>query len=365
MRLVLVGTYYSPYLGGIEIHMEQLAIALKEIGVDVKVLCLAGRHSAQDDTMRDGVLVRPLPSVGVGGSLRWARRISELSAADIVHFHGFSRPLLLRVLKDLDSAPLVVTPHGGVHAADKDPDPLRKAAKSVSDRIVAHRWLSHAAAVVCTTKVERAYLQDVLHLDPKRMFVLPYAIDSARFRPRPPGNRSSARLLVLARLARRKRIGDLLTALKTYPDLPGCDIAGQADDDARRLQKIAASLPPGRVRFLGPVYGTDKIELLRRAKALVLCSTWEAQSIAASEAMAMGVPVVASTEAAEGFPDGSILTFPLGNLEELADRIRGLDDDNALTALYRKMQQVRRGFPTPPQYARRALAIYQSAIAAS
>ena len=52
----------------------------------------------------------------------------------------------------------------------------------------------------------------------------------------------------------------------------------------------------GGIRFLGPIYGEKKWSLIQMADVFVSPSRWEAFSIAQAEAMAVGLPVVTSTE---------------------------------------------------------------------
>jgi glycosyltransferase involved in cell wall biosynthesis len=73
-----------------------------------------------------------------------------------------------------------------------------------------------------------------------------------------------------------------------------------------------------RVHFTGPLYGAKKWSLLRMADLFVSPSRWEAFSIAQAEAMAIGLPVVTSTnvnlasELREA--DAALLTPPTAEL---------------------------------------------------
>ncbi|HZB94247.1 MAG TPA: glycosyltransferase family 4 protein [Stellaceae bacterium] len=166
--------------------------------------------------------------------------------------------------------------------------------------------------------------------------VLPCAVDLARFCPGPPSDAVIAKyrlagtrpLLTLARLAaaeRYKGVDRLLEAmpalLAAAPDLVYV-IAG-AGDDRPRLEAKAAALGIGdSVRFTGYVDEAEKLDLYRAAQAFILAGYGEGFGIVLLEAMACGVPVIASTR------DGSYEAVQGGRLGLAVDP----DDRAALIA---------------------------------
>jgi glycosyltransferase involved in cell wall biosynthesis len=103
---------------------------------------------------------------------------------------------------------------------------------------------------------------------------------------------------IVLMVARRKDQGVLLAALARVTRPVAVVFAGIHAD--AELARLAAALPDRHaVRFLGPV--ADPLPLYRRATVAVLPSRIEGLSQALLEAMALGVPVLAS--AAGGNPD--------------------------------------------------------------
>jgi glycosyltransferase involved in cell wall biosynthesis len=96
------------------------------------------------------------------------------------------------------------------------------------------------------------------------------------------------------------------------------------------LEALAASLGiRERVHFLGR--RADVPQLLKLADVYVHSSHWEGFGIAAVEAMAAGVPVIASDVPGLGQVVGSAgLLFPAGDAECLAKHIRSLLDSEPL-----------------------------------
>lgn len=361
MRVELVGTYYEPYVGGIETYMRDLAHALVARGVEVGVTCLADGPSAPaGDEVRDGVRVRRIRARGLGEALRWPGRLVHPGQSDVLHFNGFSRPLLLRLLRDRGRTPWTITLHGGIQGAKDDPVAPRRWAKTAFDLRLARAALGSATRVICVRESEAKHLRGDLGMPKEKIVVWPNFVPGpggAENEPVPP----SGRLLVLARLSRGKRIGDLVRTLAEHPELPDLDVAGPAGDDSAALRELAGHLRPGRLRFLGPVDGERKAVLVQASKALILPSDSEGHSLAALEALAAGTPVIASTGAAGGLDPTSIWTFPVGDRTALASRIRELDDPAALADLRRGMAAARRSLVDREDYVDRLLALYWEA----
>jgi glycosyltransferase involved in cell wall biosynthesis len=144
--------------------------------------------------------------------------------------------------------------------------------------------------------------------------IVPCGVDVRLFAPAGPkeardaggdadadGGGGRRRLVVVSRLVERKGIGNVITAL---PDVPNAEliIAGgperdalSGDAEARRLVALARQLGVSdRVELRGRVERDRLPPLLRSADAVVCVPWYEPFGIVPLEAMACGVPVVAS-----------------------------------------------------------------------
>ena len=119
-------------------------------------------------------------------------------------------------------------------------------------------------------------------------------------------------------------------ALTRVPSLPRLVLAGVAGPDRESLHLIAALNLGASVRYIGPLDRRALADTYRGASAYLLSSNEEGQGIVVVEAMASGLPVVATAcvGPSELITDGveGLLT-PVGSVRDLADAIVRLTAD--------------------------------------
>ena len=161
-----------------------------------------------------------------------------------------------------------------------------------------------------------------------RTTVLRKAADVTAFTDLPPADSATPRRVVcVANLHPRKRLGDLILALRevrhTVPDAELRLVGGGNPLERQRLEQVARDLGVGAgVSFAGLV--ANVADELRRARVVALPSSCEGVSTALLEGMAAGRPVVATNvghissvidDGVEGF------LCPVGDVPALAARI--------------------------------------------
>jgi len=165
--------------------------------------------------------------------------------------------------------------------------------------------------------------------------VCPHGVSEAFFSEcDAPAERSSRiRLGVVSRLSPEKGVATLIRAFRALPSNKQItlDIYGTGEADfVGHLRRLAAG--DDRIRFCGFLEHERLPEALRSFDAIVVPSEWkEVSGIAAREALAMGVPVIASDvgglpEAVEHEVNGML--FPPGNVAALRDAILRLCEDS-------------------------------------
>jgi glycosyltransferase involved in cell wall biosynthesis len=154
--------------------------------------------------------------------------------------------------------------------------------------------LSHAAAVITTSNWTRQRLLELYSLRADRVHVAEPGVDAAELAQ---GTARGESLLCVAAVTHGKGHDVLLDALATITDLPWrCVCVGSLERDpafVEALRSRHAGLD-GRVSFTGPLTGADLDRSYAGADLLVLASRAEAYGMVVIEALARGVPVIAS-----------------------------------------------------------------------
>lgn len=159
--------------------------------------------------------------------------------------------------------------------------------------VVLARVLRAAAAVVVFTAEQRQHIASRYGVESARIAVIRNGVDDAFFSDGDRSLRARPRLLFVGRLALEKNLPVLLEALAGVSGRFETVLVGEGPLELE-LKRKTASLGLRHVSFNGPATGKDLQNLYRTADVLVLPSKSEGMSLVLLEAMAMGLPVVAT-----------------------------------------------------------------------
>lgn len=196
--------------------------------------------------------------------------------------------------------------------------------------------LDCAGAVVTTSAMTADIVAKEFSVPRERLFFAPPGVDPA---PRTQGSQDGVvRLFSVGSLTPRKAYGDLVRALALVPGEWRLTIAGSLDlspDHAREISAlIAAQGLDERIRLAGAMEAEEIAAGYASADIFVTPSHFEGFGMAIAEAVARGLPVIATREvaAAGAVPENGALTYPAGDVQALAAHLRALIDDDAKRA---------------------------------
>jgi glycosyltransferase involved in cell wall biosynthesis len=290
MRIAYVCPRYPPQIGGVETHVSSIATRVAARGHEVEVLTLAEGRSATTDRL-EGVTVRRFPLLSLLGRGRlpwalWRHMRASAGSWDVVHAHVHASPPAVAAALAANE-PFVFTPH--FHGFWRS----RSArAYALAIRPQAALVLRRASAVICVSNAESDLLEKEFPGVAGRVEVIP---NGTSRRP-PTGDRDGARapvVLSLGRLEAYKRVDAVIAALAHVPEME-LEVIG---DGSARPDLAALAREKGvadRVRFLGRVDDGRVDRALAESRALVTMSMLEAFGLAPLDAVAAGLPVVAS-----------------------------------------------------------------------
>ncbi len=313
MRVLLVGDHPPPH-GGVAVHVQQLHGFLRSRGVAVKVL----------DIGKGG---RPAPDViPARGAAHFGPRLARYIAAGwTVHVHTSGNNPKSWVLAGMvgglpgPRAPRVITLHSGLL-----PDYL---AASPARRGLARLALAGYARVVAVSAAVKEALVGV-GVPARKIQVLP-AFCAAQVRPGPvPAAVVAARsrrrtLLSMAHhpspvYGRALMFRALRELTLTSPDM-GLALFGPGLDSEAFIRDVREARVAGHLDVLGELEHGAALGLIARSDVFVRPTTHDGDAISVREALALGVPCVASDVCAR--PEGTRV-FTGGDASDLARVLR-------------------------------------------
>ncbi len=193
--------------------------------------------------------------------------------------------------------------------------------------------LALAEAIVVTSAATGRLLARDFAVDEARIHVAEPGTEEA---PRAPASHGEPRLLAVGSLVPRKGYLVMAEALAPLRDLPWTlTIVGAERAPGHKAEIEIALARAGiadRVRFAGTLEDDALGAAYREADLFVMPSLFEGFGMVLTEALARGLPIVATTggAAAETVPDAAALKVPPGDAQALSDALRSAISDAGL-----------------------------------
>lgn len=297
MRVGIVARTIPPFdRGGIQTHVLEFAQALAALGDEVHLYVSAPGARVPGVVLHD-VPALPVPGLTLGEYLSRSIIAGGLAARDrpdLVHGHA---------LYGVGSAmrrgtPFVLTLHGtqlnefrsSCAAGRSANHVLTDGAGALLERYSARR----AARVIAVSEENRRDALAQYGLDPSRVAVIPNGVRPDRFRLADHATRT---VLYVGRLHEKKQVHHLIDAFaKVAAEVPDARlrIVGRGEEEARLRSLVRRKKLDGRVEFAGFVPDAQLPAAFAEATCFVLPSRAEGFAVTLLEAMAAGLPVVAT-----------------------------------------------------------------------
>lgn len=327
----------SLILAGVEVLVSEMVPRMRDRGLDVSVAVLKELDNPLERDLRAiGIPFIKLPSYSFYDP-RFALALRKVVRNfDVVQANLFPAQLWVAIANGLAGRPVsLVTTEQSTYNRRR-----RWLLRPVD------RWMYESyAAVACNSQgTAEEFVRWLPDMRP-RVSVIPNGVPFEKFASAEPSQelkkltRGQPTVIFVARFDSAK---DHPTLLRSMTVLPGIQLVLVGDGVLRSsMESLANDLTLGdRVHFLGR--RSDVPNLLKAADVYVHSSNWEGFGIAAVEAMAAGLPVIASD--VPGLAEvvrGAGICFPPGDSARLAQEIRALLDSPARRAELIKSGQMR------------------------
>lgn len=315
-------------LGGAQTFLLELLKNLNRLRYKPEVACMHGRGVYTDAFEKEGIEVHSLSHA------KWPPfylpnfwRLMHSGGYDILHFHLFGANLCAKPLAIMAGHPAIIV-HDQCNDASREKSPLLLVADAFWNRCSNH--------VIAVSQSTRRYLLDREDLPDELVTMIPNGIDIKDFKPATECQKRVARnalglpqdVVVIGgfgRLVPQKNFSLFLDVaaqlMRRYPNLIFA-IAGTGPQEKVLKAKASAHGLSDSVRFLGHV--TDRGGFCGALDVLLITSDFEGTPMTLLEAMASGLPVVAS--AVDGIAevctnDKDALLVPPHNLENFVSAL--------------------------------------------
>lgn len=355
-------------LGGAEIHLLNLIRNLDRDRYSPTVLCIGKNGPIGEEIAREGVPVTELGLLRTGGGdrriVKSIREFLRREKISLVHSHLYHANYYGRLAAFRERIPVVCTIHN-TYASLK------------MHRRLINRWLARRTARIIA--VSAPVRDDILRYDgvnPSKVIVIPNGVDPRTFDI--PLARAEARerlgipaehflIGTVGRLEEQKGLQYLLDALRVLRR-GGKNafllVAGSGREEARLREQAIRDGIEDAVFFVGT--RRDVPELYRAMDVFALSSLWEGGPITLLEAMASGLPVVATPVGfvPEVVRDGlNGFLVPLRDPAMLAEVLWKVREDPAMAeAVGREARETVRGRYTHRHLAEKVMAVYEEAL---
>jgi len=310
MRVLQLSVHFSPNVGGVETHLDDLVDGLVKRKIETMVLCYRPLSTKVDwqiwTRSRDLIILRlpwvpglfyrlinsPLGefvylSIGIWFALPW---VIILWRPQVIHAHGLVAGFVGVFWAKVFRVKTVISTHSLYHF------PLVGLYRQLAS------WIfKQADEVICLSDQSVKEIQSLGVTRVKRFW---YWVDQNRFKPADKtqakqqlGLKSEWVILFIGRLIEIKGVRVLLAAAKKLSSKYQVVIAG--DGELRSEVERAAKRSEGKVLFVGRVNSTQAARYYQAADAVVVPSTHdEGFGRVILEALSTGTPVIGANRGA-------------------------------------------------------------------
>jgi glycosyltransferase involved in cell wall biosynthesis len=310
MRICVVSAYCWPHIGGVETVSFEQAIWLARLGHQVTIVSSKTLGEAEDENVHN-VRIRRVTAYNIleqrlavpyplcdPSSLRILKE--EIEPADICIIHGFQFPSSLAAgwFCRMKNVPYVL-----YQATESVPYRSRVlcAMQRINERFACRLVLDHAAEVLAISRHTRDYVSS---LSTREVSVLYGAVDHQRFTPAESRSKSQSSLglptskfivLTVRRLVPKNSVDTLLATAKILRSDPGILFIVVGDgSDRSRVERYLRAHALNNCALTGWADHEILPSYYRAANLFVLPSKLEALGLVVLEAMATGLPVIAT-----------------------------------------------------------------------
>jgi len=319
--------------GGAERLLATILPALREYEIEPLVAVMHEPFDLKPVLESSGIRVIELPRFhkwNIPKAVRILRKLQRDERIDIIHAHLYFPGLYAGLLGASSDLPVFESFHNLAYAGANRNGIKLKLRKNLR-KIVAKQSGAHFIGVSQAVADHYTEALSLLRVEVLHNAIDLNTIDAALGKlAAEKGQAEKLKLVVPGRLVSEKGHADLLKAL-SLTEFPAFDLHFLGGGPLKNSLCMAAAQLGISVSISDTIAHDRFLEQVAGSDICIVPSRYEGFGITAAEAMALGVPVIASD--AGGLPEvvgDAGLTFPAGNVQALGHAVRHLSQDARL-----------------------------------
>jgi glycosyltransferase involved in cell wall biosynthesis len=282
--------------GGASTYMKLLAQGMAAFpDVSVEVIAIDSGNNIEIDSPVKCTYVKARSAASFAYSSEYTNLVNRIDA-DIYHGNGLWQYPVHAMVKSAirKKKPFIISPHGMLEPWSLTQGRLKKKLLMIAFQ---KKDIHRSRAIHVTSELEANHVKSLRFENP--IAVIPNGINTNEFViPQKRIRDGKKTLLFLSRIHKKKGIELLLDSWGVLNPAIRSDwqiaIAGDGDREyVKALQEeVDRRNLTDSIKFLGPVWGKEKVRLYQQADLFVLPTYSENFGIVVAEALACGVPVI-------------------------------------------------------------------------
>ena len=305
MKIAQVTPRYSPYIGGVETHVQEISERLVLRGIEVDVLTTDPEGKLPKTEIINGVNVKRFRSWAPSDSYYFSFELPEYikkyaSEYNLIHSHSYHALPSLYAAMNRASTPLIFTPHyhGKGHTWFRD-------LLHLPYKLIGGGIFNEAIQIIAVSEWEKKLLLESFNIDEKVVEVIPNGVNKREFLGLKRSICKSRNILSVGRLEQYKGMQYLLKVLPSLDEDVRLTVIGKGVFRVQLEKMIRDLAIGGRVNLIDYLDRKSLVQMYSDADLFVLLSEDEAYGITVAEALTAGTPcIVADASALTEWIDG-------------------------------------------------------------
>jgi glycosyltransferase involved in cell wall biosynthesis len=290
--IIQVLSYYPPHLGGMENCAAQITEGFVNRGYAVSVYTsdIGYSHNTATNSKTEIHYLKSIEFAHTPIIFNLFFQFLALPRRSLIHLHVSQpfTPEIVYLISKLKGIPYIAHIH-----LDVDPSGPFGFLLSPYKKIFLKRVLKSAAKIICLSEAQKKLIASKYTLPLESIVVIPNGVAEEYFVGKRTFENAVPHLLFVGRLSAQKNLSLLIEAVSQMHTSVIVDIVGDGELK-ENIETLIQKYKLQNVKLHGKKIGKELLEFYQSADIFVLPSLKEGISLAMLEALAAGLPVVAS-----------------------------------------------------------------------